>query len=109
MLFAQGRDFSGQRPDETNAVCQRAGNKVVVPTVRHSVYGCVLPVHALKIPFLPNEINLIVAPNARVQSRRLRRRQEPGRSVLRLLVFQDSPLAVLGRDFGNEEIVSASF
>jgi len=62
VLFAQGRDLSGQRPDETNAVCRRAGNEAVVPTVRHSVYGCVLPVHALKVPFLPRDINLTIAP-----------------------------------------------
>jgi len=37
VLFAQGRDLSGQRPDETNAVCRCAGNEAVVPTVRHSV------------------------------------------------------------------------
>src|SRR4030042_1146989 len=67
VLFAQGRDLSGQRPDETNAVCRRAGNEVVVPTVRHSVYGCMLPVHALKVPFLPSDINLIVAPNAQLR------------------------------------------
>jgi len=63
VLSAQGRDFSGQRPDETKAFCRRAGNEVVVPTVRHLVYGCVLPVHALKVPFLPNDINLILPPN----------------------------------------------
>ena len=67
MLFTQGRDLSGQRPDETNAVCRRAGNEVVVPTVRHSVYGGVLPVHALKVAFLPSDINLIVAPNEPVE------------------------------------------
>ena len=63
MLFAQGRDLSGQRPDEPKAVCRRAGNEAVVPTIRHSVYGCVLPVHALKVPFLPHDINLTIAPN----------------------------------------------
>ena len=63
MLFAQGRDLLGQRPDETEAVCRRAGNEVIVPTVRHSIYDYVLPVHALKIPFLPSDINLIVGPN----------------------------------------------
>jgi len=60
VLFAQGRDLPGQRPDETKALCRRAGNEVVFPTVRHSGYGCVLPVHALKVSFLPSEINLIV-------------------------------------------------
>ena len=63
MLFAQGRDLLGQRPDETKAVCRRAGNEVVVPTVRHLVYGCVLPVHVLKVAFLPSDINLMVPPN----------------------------------------------
>ena len=63
MFFAQGRDLAGQRPDETNAVCRRARNEIVVPTVRHSVCGCVLPVHALKVPFLRRPINLTIAPN----------------------------------------------
>ncbi len=62
MLFAQGRDLSGQRPDETKAVCGRAGNEVVVSVVRHSVFGRVLPVHALKRPFLASDINLTLAP-----------------------------------------------
>jgi len=55
VLFAQGRDLSGQRPDETNAVCWRAGNEIVIPNLRHSVDGSVLPIHALKVPFLPSE------------------------------------------------------
>ncbi len=61
MLFAQGRDLSGQWPDETNAVCRSAGNEVVVPAVGHSVYGYVLPIHAFKVAFLPSDINRIVA------------------------------------------------
>jgi len=64
VLFAQGRDLLGQRPDETKTVCRRAGNEVVVPTVRHLVYGCVLPVHVLKVSFLPSDINLMVPPKA---------------------------------------------
>lgn len=64
MFFAQGRDFSGQNPDEFNAVLRRAGNKVVVPVVRHSIYGCVLPVHDFNIPFLPRKSNQVVTPNA---------------------------------------------
>ena len=63
MFLAQGCDFSGQKPDEPNAVDRRAGNEVVVPTFRHSVYGCVFPVHAIKVPFLSYAINRIVAPN----------------------------------------------
>ena len=63
MFFAQGRDFPGQRPDETNTVRRRAGNEVVVPLIRHSVYGSVLPVHGLKVSFLPKGINRIIAPN----------------------------------------------
>jgi len=31
--------------------------------VRHPVYGCVFPVHDLKIPFSIQEINLIVVQN----------------------------------------------
>jgi len=62
VLLAQGRDLSGQRPDETTAVCRRAGNEVVVPTVQHSIYGCLLPVHAFKIALLTNHINLTVVP-----------------------------------------------
>ena len=85
MLFAQGRDFSGQKPDEFNAVCRRAGNKVVVPTVRHSVYGCVLPVHDLNVPFLPCNSNRIVTPNARYQRHSLR--------VRSMLLFQVSSSA----------------
>jgi hypothetical protein len=64
VLFAQGCDFSGQKPDEPNPVCWRAGNEVVVPTVRHLVYGCVIPVHAFNSPFILNDINRMVAQNA---------------------------------------------
>ena len=51
MLLAQGGDFPSQRPDETQALCRRAGDKVVVQTIRHSVFRRVLPVHRLRIPF----------------------------------------------------------
>ena len=61
MLFAQGRDFLGQRPDEAHALRRSAGNEVIVPTVRHSVNESVLPIHALKVPFLARDINLIIA------------------------------------------------
>ena len=64
MLFAQGRDLSGQRPDETNPLRRRAGNEIVVPDLRHSVYGCVLPIHTLKVPFLPSDINLVASPDS---------------------------------------------
>jgi hypothetical protein len=53
----------GQGPNEANAFCYRAGNEVVVPTLRHSVYRCVFSVHVLKVPFLLSGINRIIAPN----------------------------------------------
>ena len=66
MFFAQGGDFPGQKPYELNALCRCAGNKVVVPMVRHLVYGCVISVHTLKVPFSPHYINQIVAPMLRI-------------------------------------------
>jgi len=69
VFFAQGREFSGQNPDEFNAVLRRPGNKVVVPFVRHSKYGCVLPVHNFNIPFLPRKSNQVVTPNVRHEAR----------------------------------------
>jgi hypothetical protein len=77
VLFAQRRDLSGQRPDETDAVRRRAGNEVVVLTVRHSEYGCMLPIHALKVPFLPSNINLIPASNGTDQARAIASRPKP--------------------------------
>ncbi len=68
MLFVQGNDLSGQGPDETHTFCRRAENEVVVPTVHHSVFGCVLSVHASKVPFLLNDINQMVAPNIRFKA-----------------------------------------
>jgi hypothetical protein len=66
VFFTQRYDLTGQRPYETNAVRRRAGNEVVVPTIRCSIYDCVFPIHAFKIPFLLSVINLIVAPNGAV-------------------------------------------
>jgi len=62
VIFAQGHDFSGQNPDEFNAVFRLAGNKVVVPVVRLSVYGCVLPVHGFNVPFLQRKSNRVITP-----------------------------------------------
>jgi len=67
VLFAQGRDLSGQKPGESNTAFLRAGNEVVVPKVRHSVYGRVHPVHVLKLPFLPCGFNKLVTQNATTQ------------------------------------------
>jgi hypothetical protein len=67
VLFAQGRDLTGQKQGESNTAFLRAGNEVVVPNVRHSVYDCALHVHVFKLPFLPCGINRIVTQNATAQ------------------------------------------
>ena len=82
MVFhAQGRDLSGQRPDEADAVFRCTGDGIVVPMVRHPVNGCVFPVHDTQIPFSICKINRIVDPNT----------LNPPCGLLRRRIFDDVP------------------
>jgi hypothetical protein len=48
VLFAQGYDFSSQRPDEANSVAGVPGTKPLFCRSNILIYGCVLSVHCHK-------------------------------------------------------------
>lgn len=50
-MFTQGRNFTGQRPDETDALCRCSSNHVITPSVRHATHDCVCLIHYYSIAF----------------------------------------------------------
>ena len=64
-LFTQGCNFAGRKSDETDAVPQLAGYYIVVPTIKHSVFGHYSRVYDVKISLFADGINRIVDPSER--------------------------------------------
>ncbi len=64
MTFAQGRDFTGQRPYDTDTLCRCPRNNLVMSRVRHAARDGVCSIHSLTIPFRPLRGNSIGPHNS---------------------------------------------